>query len=305
MNILITGATGFIGRSLTARLISEGHEITAWVRNKPRAESLLGTDINIIEQLEQLTNQHFDAVINLAGEPIADKRWTDSRKQALRNSRISLTRELIACINRLPEQPSVFLSGSAIGYYGSHDADIEITESFLPAATDVSDDFAHQLCKDWETAALAIENRHTRVCLLRTGIVLGHNGGALGKMLLPFRLGLGGPMGNGEQVMSWIHLHDWIEAAMFLLNNPEASGAFNLVSPQAVSNSVFSRALAAAVHRPAFFSVPCVIMKVLMGESSSLLCAGQNVLPDKLQSTGFNFTYNNINDAFREIVSHL
>jgi uncharacterized protein (TIGR01777 family) len=298
MNILVTGATGFIGRPLTTRLVAEGHHVIAWVRNLSNARATLHEKIECVSQLDQLATRQIDAVINLAGEPIADKRWTSSRKSALRTSRIDLTEQLVAMLKTLPQAPKVMISGSAIGYYGSHTDDKPLDEQ-----GNIESGFTHRLCADWEAAAMAMQSDATRVCLLRTGIVLGQGGGAMSKMLTPFKLGLGGPIGDGHQIMSWIHLQDWIDAAIFLLNNEDCSGPYNFVSPEPVSNKIFTRALARAVRRPAFFKVPCLVLELAMGEASELLCSGQKVIPKKLVDQGFTFKYTNIDDAFNEIVN--
>ena len=299
MNILMTGATGFIGKPLTTRLISEGHQITAWVRDAVKAKASLPEKVTCIEKLDQLSDENFDGVINLAGEPIADKRWTAARKLSLRASRIDLTHQLVSHLKKQVTLPKVILSGSAIGYYGSQVNDEELDESgyFEPG-------FTHRLCADWEAAALKLESDITRVCLLRTGIVLEQGGGALNKMLMPFKLGLGGPISNGKQVMSWIHLQDWINAAVFLLNNETCSGAYNFVSPEPVTNRIFTQQLADALKRPVFFKVPCFVLQLAMGEAAELLCKGQRVVPKKLIDAGFEFKFTNIRNALGNIVRH-
>lgn len=298
MKILITGATGFIGRALVPKLTIQGHEVYALVRNPDRARSMLGTSVNCFTRLEDMQGQKFDAVINLAGEPIVDKRWTEARKQTLRSSRIDLTQQLASFLASQAHKPGVILSGSAIGYYGSQPSDVSLDEASTHAPG-----FTHDLCADWEAAALSMASDSTRVCLLRTGVVLGKGGGALSKMLLPFKLGLGGPIGDGQQVMSWIHLQDWINAALFLLTHNELSGPFNLTSPNPVNNKMFTKALAGALHRPAFFRVPCCTLKLMMGEAAELLCQGQRVVPRKLLDAGYQFVFPDIDQALAEIVS--
>jgi len=298
LNILLTGATGFIGKRLSQKLISHEHQVVAWVRNKNKAKAVLDQKITCVERLEELKEPQFDVIINLAGEPIADKRWTAARKLTLRSSRIDLTEKLIKYIKSLNKKPKVILSGSAIGYYGSQRPDLELDEN-----SDSIDGFTHTLCADWETAAASLADDTTRVCLLRTGIVLGKGGGVLGKMLLPFKLGLGGPIGNGQQIMSWIHLQDWIKAALFLIENEDLSGPFNLVSPNPVSNKEFTSALAKTVHRPAIFRVPCAFLKLVMGESAELLCEGQRVIPKRLLDAGFKFDFDLLEPALNNVVA--
>ncbi|MFW2440886.1 MAG: TIGR01777 family oxidoreductase [Arenicellales bacterium] len=297
MKILFTGATGFIGRSFTRVLVDDGHEVFAWVRSTEKARNLLDSRVQAFKRFDDLQENYFDAVINLAGAPVADKRWTDSRKLILRKSRIDLTKSLVDYINSLEQMPRVVLSGSAIGYYGSQSA-----ESPLDESADAVAGFQHSLCADWEAAALLLASDVTRVCLLRTGIVLGMGGGVLGKMLLPFKLGLGGPIGDGQQMMSWIHIQDWMNACLFLLKNESLSGPYNLVSPNPVKNETFSKALAKAVHRPAVFRAPCFIIKLAMGEASELLCRGQRVLSKRLYAAGFQFEFTDINSALSDII---
>lgn len=296
MKILFTGATGFIGKVFTRVLLDNGHEVFAWVRNMDKARILLDSRVQAFMRFDDLQEDYFDAVINLAGAPIADKRWKDSRKMLLRKSRIDLTNSLVDYINSLEQKPRVVLSGSAIGYYGCQPA-----ESSLDESADTVAGFQHSLCADWEAAALSLASDSTRVCLLRTGIVLGLGGGVLGKMLLPFKLGLGGPIGDGQQIMSWIHIQDWMNACLFLLTNESLSGPYNLVSPNPVKNEKFSKALAQAVHRPAVFRVPCFVLKLAMGDASELLCKGQRVLPERLSGAGFQFEFNDIDFAFANI----
>jgi uncharacterized protein len=297
MKILFTGATGFIGKTFTRVLVDGGHEVFAWVRNISKSNEVLDSRIQTVIHLDDLNEQYFDAVINLAGAPIADKRWTDSRKLLLRKSRIKLTNSLVDYMNGLEQRPRVVLSGSAIGYYGGQSADSSLDESAEFVAG-----FQHSLCADWEEAALQLASDTTRVCLLRTGIVLGKGGGVLGKMLLPFKLGLGGPIGDGQQMMSWIHIQDWMNACLFLLADESLSGPFNLVSPNPVKNETFSKALARALHRPAIFRVPCFVLKLAMGETSQLLCQGQSVVPERLSAAGFQFEFDDIDSAFAEIL---
>lgn len=297
MRILLTGATGFIGKALARRLIELEHEVYAWVRDTSKATSILDGRVRCIDRLEEIHDVAIDAVINLAGEPIADERWTDSRKQILLDSRIGVTNQLVEFFRSKDQQPAVVLSGSAIGFYGSQDRHVPLDESAEPVPG-----FSHTLCQEWEAAAQQFASNNTRVCFLRTGVVLGKDGGALKKLLLPFRLGLGGPIGNGQQIMSWIHLKDWINACLFLLTRNEISGPVNMVSSGAVDNETFTRSLARAVHRPAFFRVPCFMLKLMMGEASELLCEGQRVIPKKLLFAGFQFQFTHIDQALGDII---
>ena len=296
MRILVTGASGLIGSRLVARLAND-HEIVALTRNVAKAESTLGGKVTFLSSLNGLENvNEFDAIINLAGEPIVNKRWSESQKQRLQHSRWDLTEKLTQLIQASSKPPSVFISGSAIGYYGRQD-DQQIGEDYQQ----IHDEFSHQLCKVWEQKALEAQSDRTRVCVLRTGIVLAKNQGALAKMLLPFKLGLGGPIGDGQHYMSWIHIDDMVSGILFLLEQPDCSGPFNFTAPTPVSNRVFSKELASAVHRPSLLMTPKWALRLAMGEMADLLVYGQNVVPQKLQKAGFKFQYEQLQPALKSL----
>ncbi|MED6322495.1 MAG: TIGR01777 family oxidoreductase [Pseudomonadota bacterium] len=295
MNILLTGGTGLIGSEFI-RQYSPEHEFTVISRDAEKAKSKLGDNVKIVENVSSLENfESFDAVINLAGEPIADKRWTDTQKKIICNSRWDITSELVSKINSCDAPPPVFLSGSAIGYYGNQ-GDKLVTEETPP-----HNEFTHELCAKWETIAQSVDQAKTRVVTLRTGVVFTEKGGALGKMALPFKLGAGGTLGSGSQYLAWIHLQDMVRAISFLLENSACSGAFNLTAPEPVTNKMFSKALAKSLNRPCLFNVPGFVMKVAMGESSTMILEGQRVIPQKLTTAGFSFEFPSIDEALREI----
>jgi uncharacterized protein (TIGR01777 family) len=286
MRILITGGTGLIGRHLCKALLAEGHLLTVLSRHPATVAVKCGATVQAMASLnEWLPDRTFDAVINLAGEPIVDAHWSQQRKQVLRDSRIGLTEKLVQHIAAAKQKPSVLLSGSAVGYYGDG-GDAELDE-----AAPVGTDFAAKLCKDWEEAALTAEKHGVRVCLLRTGLVLSKSGGLLGKMLLPFKLGLGARLGSGRQWMSWIHIEDYVSSVLRLLNNAQMCGPFNMTAPQPVTNAEFTRTLAKSLQRPAFLFAPEPVLKLAMGERAALLLEGQRVLPAKLVATGGHFKY--------------
>ncbi|MCV6589404.1 MAG: TIGR01777 family oxidoreductase [Marinobacterium sp.] len=295
MRILITGGTGFIGQALITHLLPE-HEIWCYTRSADRVKALFDEEVTAVEHYDQLDGIAIEAVINLAGAGIADRRWSEQRKALLRSSRIDTTAELVAWISRQSVPPEVLISGSAIGYYGDQPTGEPLTET-----ADVHAGFTHQLCADWEAQALAAEQYGVRVCLIRTGVVLGQ-GGALARMLPPFRLGLGGPIASGEQWMSWIHLHDQVAAISWLLEHHHLSGAFNLTAPEGVNNREFSQVLARVLHRPAFFTVPAVMIKLMLGEGAELLLGGQRVVPQCLQQSGFQFSYPRLEEALSSLV---
>jgi uncharacterized protein (TIGR01777 family) len=301
MQILITGGTGLIGQALIPVLLKRGHQLVLLTRDKEAALHKLAKPAPhfeaIIESLEQVNFNHLDAVINLAGEPMAEKRWSTARKALLCESRWQLTRQLVEKIKSAKSPPSVLISGSAIGIYGRQDK-TSIDEQF----TAFYPEFSHSLCDQWEQIANAAQSDKTRVCLLRTGIVLAATGGALAKMLPAFRLGLGGPIATGEQMMSWIHLADMVSLIIFLLDQQTLNGPFNATAPHPVSNAVFSKTLAATLHRPCFFRVPETLLKLGMGELSDLLIYGQAVVPAKLQKAGFQFRYPELDAALRSLL---
>ena len=296
MHILITGATGLIGSHLTRNLLSHFHQITVLSRSPERAKALFGDSVKYIGNLDSLSSLNdFDAVINLAGEPIADKRWTEVQKKRLCNSRWQITAQLSNLILRSKQPPEVFISGSAVGYYGDQGQSI-VTEEEAPHP-----EFTHTLCQRWEDEALKAKSAHTRVCLLRTGIVLAAEGGALAKMLPIFKTGLGGPLGSGQQYMPWIHIHDMVEGIRFLLTTPGLSGPFNMVSPYPVHNELFTDLLASALDRPHFFRTPAWVIKLLMGESSVLVLGGQHALPKRLEDAGYMFKFSMLEKALENL----
>lgn len=287
MNILITGGTGFIGRALSQALIAQGHQLTILSR-QPKIDTQA---LKFIQNFAHIKNlDAFDAVINLAGEPIFAKTWTGIQKSKLRQSRLELTQKLVELCQKSSNPPHTFLSASATGYYGN----LAQFAKNCTEQTACGNGFAAQLCQEWEACALQAQNKKTRVCLLRTGIVLDTAGGALKQMLALYRLGLGGKLGHGKQHWAWISLEDHIQAMLFLLENPDAQGAFNFVAPQSIRNTDFNCLLAKAIHRPAFFSVPAFVLKLILGERSQLLLDNQPLVPHHLTQLGFKFKFNNL-----------
>ncbi|GGW62489.1 TIGR01777 family oxidoreductase [Alishewanella tabrizica] len=282
MNILITGGTGLIGSALV-RLWQADNKL--WVLSRTERKSN-HDNLTYITRLQQVDFNTLDAVVNLAGEPIANKRWSDAQKTAICQSRWQITDDISQLIQQAETPPKVFISGSAIGYYGRQDAQ-EITEdyqAFFP-------EFSHDICAKWENLAMQASNPATRVCLLRTGIVLSDEGGALRKMLPPFKLGLGGVIGSGTQYMSWVHLDDMVALIDFTLKHSKLSGPINAVAPKAVTNKVFTQALASRIKRPALLPMPAFMAKLAFGEMSEILLYGQRVVPKKLLDAGFYFRY--------------
>lgn len=297
MRILITGAAGLIGSSLTARLLTLSHQLTVLTRDPQHARSRLGDQPTYRQTLDDYRSlDEFDAVLNLAGEPIADKRWSAEQKKRLCYSRWDLTERLATLINAGSTPPRVLISGSAIGYYGDQGQAV-VTEEEPP-----HDEFTHQLCQRWESLALQAQSDATRVCLLRTGVVLAPQGGALAKMLPPFRLGLGGPIGGGRQYLPWIHLEDMVNGIIFLLEHDTLQGPFNMVAPYPVHNAQFAAQLANVLDRPAFIRVPAFILRLLMGEAATLVLGGQRAVPKRLEQAGFHFQYLELEQALVDLI---
>ncbi len=297
MRILVTGGTGFIGRALCNSLMSQGHQLTVLTRNGQRLRGLLGENVSPLMQLSDWSaDMAFDAVINLAGEPIMARRWSDARKQALLDSRVALTEQLVERMAAARQTPAVLISGSAIGVYGDQ-GDTQLTEASVGGTG-----FSHDLCVQWESVARGAESLGVRVCLLRTGLVVGKNGGFLEKMLLPFRLGLGGRIGDGHQWMSWIHLADHVALTRYLLENPGLHGVFNATAPHPVTNAEFTRQLASVLKRPALFPVPAWLLTLIAGEMAELLLGSERVIPERALQAGFTFQFETLEPALRDVV---
>lgn len=296
--ILITGGTGFIGKILCRDLISKGYSLTVLSRQRSDTVKALCGRVEVTADLNNLKGHTgFQAVINLAGEGIADKRWTEARKQALRDSRIGLTRTLVSTIKSWQTLPEVMVSGSAVGFYGNQ-GDHLVTEDTAP-----NPEFTHELCRDWEQAAQTLEQDGVRLCLSRTGVVAGRAGGFLQRMLLPFRLGLGGRLGSGHQYMPWVHRDDVVAGLIWMLENERAHGAYNMVSPNPATNREFTKTLGKVLHRPTLFPAPAPILKLALGEMAGLLLTGQKAVPMRLQTEGFEFKYPELEAALEESVA--
>ncbi|MEC4750251.1 TIGR01777 family oxidoreductase [Methylomicrobium sp. Wu6] len=294
MKILVTGGTGFIGKALVKTLIGRGHQVAVLSRTPKSVEQQCGPEAIALGHLSLLAPEMpIDVIINLAGAPIFDVRWTEARKQLIRASRIGLTEQLNDCIERMADKPKLLISGSAIGYYGDQ-GDAELTEE-----SPVRPDFSQQLCADWEAAATRASTFGVRVCLIRTGLVIAEGGGLLQRMLLPFRLGFGGRLGNGRQWMSWIHRQDWINIVLTMIADESMQGAYNATAPNPVTNQEFTCTLARHLHRPALFPAPAFALKLLLGEMSELVLGSQRVLPTRLLKHGFKFQYPDLDGALR------
>ncbi len=300
MRALVTGATGFVGPHLLANL----NRPVVLSRDADRARQRLAKFNVASYSWDPLVGpprpevfQGVDTIFHLAGDPVAEGRWTEQKKKRIRDSRVLGTRNLVEGLRRLIERPRVLVSASAVGYYGSRGDEV-LDESAAPG-----DDFLAEVCTAWEQEAQGAADLGLRVASVRIGIVLGREGGALKKMLMPFRLGVGGPLGNGRQWMSWIHVDDLAAMLMHAAEHAEVAGAINGASPNPVTNKEFTKALAAAVHRPAFLPTPYFALRMALGEFSKILFASQRVVPRKALATGFQFRYPEIGPAIAAIVA--
>ena len=294
VTIVIAGGSGFLGTKLARRLQTDGHRPVTLTRGRAGANSVTwtpdGSPGTLPAHLEGV-----DAVVNLAGENIAKGRWTASRKQALRDSRLLATRTLVNAIAACARPPRAFISGSAIGYYGPR-GDEQVTESTEPGS-----DFLARLCVEWEQEARMAASPKTRVAMVRTGLALAKDGGALGAMLLPFKFGLGATLGAGDQFMPWIHADDWTGMVSWLIQNDRADGPFNATAPEPVTNREFTHTLGRVLRRPAVLHAPAFALRAAMGEMSSMVLNGQRVLPAHAEDLGFRFTHRTLEPALRSL----
>jgi uncharacterized protein (TIGR01777 family) len=307
MKVVISGGTGFLGNPLAWTWAEEGHDVRILTRSLAAGQAQHesgtgkpgitrvgwapdGTPGALARELDEAS-----LVVNLAGESIAEGRWTAARKQALRDTRLNATRSIVNAFAETPHPPATFISGSAVGYYGDRGSEA-LTEDSVPGA-----DFLAQLCVDWEAEAMRAAGKMRRIVLIRTGLVLEKTGGVLGKMILPFRLFAGGPLGSGRQYMPWIHRHDWVEMVRWIADTPSLCGPVNATAPHPVTNSEFAHALGRALHRPSFVPAPRFAMTMVLGEMADAVLAGQRAIPARAQAEGYHFRYPEIDIAFRGI----
>jgi uncharacterized protein len=295
--VLVTGATGFIGSRLVASLTAAGHQVIALIRNPAKAE-LLPPPITLITSLDQLSaTTRIDAVVNLAGEPIGNGRWTEAKRREILASRIDITGDVVKLIARLERKPAVLVSGSAIGWYGLWQDQV-LTESAKSHGC-----FSHELCEAWEKAARPAEEFGVRVVCLRIGLVLGTDGGFITRMLTPFEFGLGGPLGSGRQWMSWIERDDLVRLIAHVIARSDLAGPINATAPIPVTNATFTEELGRRLHRPAILRVPAGLLRRAGGDfAKELLLGGQRVLPNKALSNGFVFRHETLRSAFDAIL---
>lgn len=307
MKVAITGATGFVGSRLVEQLSQAGHSVVVFTRNLshasrvfpsssfPKVTSIAYTPTQAGEWQQAIAG--CDGVVNLAGEPIAENRWTPERKRIILESRQLTTRLLVEAIAQADPKPSVLVSGSAIGYYGTSE-----TASF-DETSGAGDDFLAQVCQAWEAEAMRVKEGGTRLVILRTGIVLGLEGGAIAKMITPFRLFAGGPLGTGKQWVSWIHRDDLVELIIQSLSQPSYEGVLNATAPNPVRMAEFCHVMGQALNRPSWLPVPEIALEALLGDAAKMVLEGQQVLPQRTQAAGFHYQFADIQSALRDVLS--
>ncbi|TVQ17801.1 MAG: TIGR01777 family protein [Leptolyngbya sp. DLM2.Bin15] len=306
MKVAITGATGFVGSRLVERLSQAGHSVVVFTRNLghanrvfpsssfPTVTTIAYTPTQAGEWQQAIAG--CDGVVNLAGEPIAESRWTPERKRMIVESRQLTTRLLVEAIAQADPKPSVLVSGSAIGYYGTSE-----TASF-DETSGAGDDFLAQVCQAWEAEAMRVKASGTRLVILRTGIVLGLEGGAIAKMITPFRLFAGGPLGTGKQWVSWIHRDDLVELIIQALSQPSYEGVLNATAPNPVRMAEFCHVMGQALNRPSWLPVPEIALEALLGDAAKMVLEGQQVLPQRTQAAGFHYQFADIQSALRDVL---
>ncbi len=309
MNILITGGTGLIGRALVTKLIEDGHEVTVLTRNPEKAKTILHSG-SLTKKWDGINTSDWasiieqtDVVINLAGASIAGeslqailtRRWTDQQKNRILQSRLNAGKALVTAIQAASKKPAVLIQASAVGFYGPHENQI------IPENTPPGTDFLASVCQSWEESTAEVEEMGVRRVVIRTGLVFAPEGGILPLMLLPFRLFVGGPIGNGKQAVSWIHLDDQINAIRFTIENESAHGAYNLSAPNPVNNAEFGRIAGKKLRRPNWLPIPGFAIKLVLGEKATLVLDGQQVVPQRLLEAGYEFKYKTLETALQDL----
>jgi len=300
MRVIITGGSGLIGWALTENLAKDGHEVIVLSRNPEVVKNLPGGAR--AEKWDGRSAQGWgkfvdgaDAIVNLAGATISD-RWSDARKKVIRESRVNAGKAIVEAVKAAEKKPGVVIQSSAVGYYGPRGAE-EITED-----SSAGNDFLASVCKEWEASTAELDGMSIRRPIIRTGVVLSKDGGALPKMLLPIKMFIGGPLGNGRQYFPWIHLQDEVAAIRFLIENKKANGVYNLSAPQPLTNKEFTQAIGKVLNRPTFMPVPAFAMQLLFGEMSTLLLDGQREVPQRLMKEGFKFQFSDAEAALRDVL---
>ena len=302
MRVLVTGGTGLIGSALVRSLLEDDSEVVVLTRSPERTQAAVPSDVRLQKWDGVSTDgwghlaSDVDAIVNLAGEGIADGRWTAARKERIRESRINAGMALVAAIGEAETKPKVLIQSSAVGFYGPRH-DETLTEDASPGT-----DFLAQVCFDWEASTAAVEQMGVRRPVIRTGVVLSAKGGAFPRMALPFKLFAGGPLGSGKQYFPWIHIDDEVGAIRFLLENESASGPYNLTAPGPPRNSEFVRELGRVMGKPSLLPTPSFALKTIFGEMSTVLLDGQRAVPARLQEDGYEFLFGDAVAALRNLV---
>lgn len=302
MRVLITGGRGLIGGALSRRLVEAGHTVVVSSRNRgdeadlPAGVSACSWNTTSVDELVPVL-ETVDAVVHLTGENIGGRRWTAEQKRRILDSRVHSTRALAEAFGKCSTRPRVLIQGSAVGFYGPH-GDEEIRETALPG-----DDYLARVCRDWEAASQAVEGLGVRRTIARTGVVFAADGGALPRIVLPFKLFAGGPVGSGRQVLPWIHLEDEARALLHLLEDDGSEGAFNLAAPGAVSNRQLASVLGQLLKRPSFVPTPGFAIRLVLGEMAALVLEGQRAVPSRLLERGFEFQFPEVEPALRDLLS--
>jgi uncharacterized protein len=301
-NLIITGATGFLGKKLVNDLRSDGYEITVFSRDINKAKSEVPSADAVVEWDYKKPEEWFEhvdgkyGIIHLAGANLGSKRWTEEYKKILYDSRIDSSRSLVRAIKKSNKKPEVLISASAVGYYGERGEEV-LTEDSPPG-----NDFLADLCKDWEDEVNKAAELGVRTVTVRTGVMLSKDEGALERMLLPFKLFVGGPLGNGDQWFPWVHLNDIINIYRFILDNPNVDGAVNASSPIPVKMKAFASILGEVLHRPALFPVPKFALKIAAGEVADYITESQRVIPKKLEENNYEFEFVEVKEALEDIL---
>ncbi len=304
MKVAITGATGFVGSSLVKKLFTEGHQVLVLTRNPATAQKVFPSipNLEIVAYTPTESGSWQEAiagcngVVNLAGEPIAEKRWTAQEKQEILNSRKLGTQKIVEAISKANLKPSVLVNASAIGYYGTSET------STFDESSPAGNDFLAQVCQAWEEEAQKVKAYGTRLVILRLGIVLGQ-GGAIAKMITPFKLFAGGPLGSGRQWFSWIHREDLVNLIIQALTSANMEGVFNATAPNPVRMAELAQTMGELMQRPSWLPVPSFALESLLGEGAMVVLEGQQVLPNRTQSSDFNYQYSTVKQALKEILS--
>ncbi len=306
MRVFVTGGTGLVGSVLARRLTERGDSVVLLTRRPDHAKQTADKKSTVVAGDPTQAGPWMDAindcdaVVNLAGEGIFNRRWWSAFKQLLRDSRILSTQNVVAALAQQPRRadgsPKVLVNASAIGWYGPH-GDEELTEDAIPGS-----DFMAELCIDWEKAATAAQQHGVRVVIVRVGVVLAQEGGALTKMLTPFKMFVGGPVGSGRQFMSWIHIDDLVGQILFALDHANVAGPLNGTAPNPVTNKEFSKALGRVLHRPSFLKTPGFVLRVALGEVANVVTKGQRVLPRKALQAGYHFEFTEVEAALRDVL---